>query len=144
MEERSHRHRIGGVERVSVARADLDWWWSLARGLRWSWASTYADSAPHWYVVPGRVEGMDRDDFLKVNELIRTYGVPGKFYNYSNLYLINPEATHKVWCMFDDEPDPDFAHLINLARTDRMYGPQTFSDADHARLAKLRLPPVDV
>lgn len=122
---------------------DLDWWWALARTLRWNWAPTFAQSAPHWYIVPGRTEGMTRDDFLRVNKLIRVFGVPGKFYSYANLYLPNPEGTHKVWCMFPDDADPNEPHLINLARTDRTYGPQTFSDADHVRLATLRLDATD-
>ncbi|HVX69973.1 MAG TPA: hypothetical protein VHA79_09810 [Mycobacteriales bacterium] len=128
---------------MTVSRADLDWWWSLAREVRWTWASTYANSAPHWYVVCGKVRGMGLEDFLKVGELIRTYGTPGKFYSYTNLYLINPEGTHKVWCMWSDDPDGDDVHGINLARTDRTYGPQTFTTADVARMQQLRLPPLD-
>ena len=128
---------------MSVSRADLDWWWSLARTVEWTWAKTYADSAPHWYVVLGRTRGMDRDDFLKVGELIRRYGTPGKFYSRVNLYLINPEGTHKVWCMWEEEPSPDQADLINLAHTDRTYGPQTFTAADLPRARKLRLPAED-
>lgn len=124
---------------MSVSRADLDWWWSLARTLRWRWAVTYADFAPHWYVLPGRTDGMDRDDFLKVNELVRRYGTPGKFYRYPNLYLINPEGTHKIWCMWGDDPNDGKAHLINLAHTGRTYGAQTFSEADRIRLDTLRL-----
>lgn len=123
-----------------VGKEDLNWWWHLARTLRWNWATTFAQSAPHWYVVPGRTQGMSRDDFLRINDLIRRFGVPGKYFSYANLYLINPEGTHKVWCMFADEPDPEEPHLVNLARTDRTYGPQIFTDADRVRLASLRLP----
>lgn len=125
---------------MSSSRADLDWWWGLARNLNWTWAKTYADFAPHWYVVLGRTAGMARADFLKVGDLIRRYGTPGKFYSRANLYLINPEGTHKVWCMWEEEPRPDQADLINLARTDRTYGPQVFSSSDFARLSRLRLP----
>ena len=125
---------------MSASRADLDWWWSLAREVQWTYASTFAKSAPHWYVRLGSTRGMNRDDFLKVGELIRRYGTPGKFYGRVNLYLINPEGTHKVWRMWEEEPSPEPADLINLAHTDRTYGPQTFSAADLPRVRKLRLP----
>ena len=125
---------------MSVSRSDLDWWWGLARKVEWTWAKTYADSAPHWYVVLGRTRGMDRDDFVKVAELIRTYGEPGKFYSRVGLYLFNPERTHKVWSMDENVKDTD---LINLAHTDRLYGPQTFTAADSARIDQLRLPADD-
>lgn len=123
-------------------REDLTWWWTRARTLRWTWATTFAHSAPHWYIVPGRTGGMTRDDFVRVNRLIRRFGTPGKYFSYANLYLLSPEGTHKVWCMFPDDPDSDEPYLVNLARTDRTYGPQVFTQADNARLAGLRLPPV--
>lgn len=49
---------------------------------------------------------------------MHTYGTPGKFYRYTNLYEINPGGTQKAWYMWSDDPDGDDVHGINLARTD--------------------------
>lgn len=121
---------------MTFSRADLDWWWDLAHKVEWTWASTYSDSAPHWYLIVGRTRGMDRDDFVKVAKLIRIYGEPGRFYSRVGLYLFNAERTHKVWTMADNVEDTEG---INLAHTDRLYGPQTFSAADLRRVNQLRL-----
>lgn len=45
--------------------------------------------------------------------------------------------------MWSDDSDGDDVQGINLARTDRSYGPQTFSASDVARVEQLRLPPLD-
>lgn len=124
----------------AAAKADLDWWWTKARTLKWNWARTFADRAPHWWIMPGRTPGMTDEDFLRANRLIRRYGVPGKYWSFCNLYLISPEGTHKVWAQFPDEPDPNLPLLINLAHTDMTYGPQDLTEADKIRLNKLRLP----
>ena len=43
-----------------IEQADLDWWLELAPTLEWTFARTYAESAPHSYVVLGRTERADR------------------------------------------------------------------------------------
>lgn len=122
-----------------ATRADYDWWLDLAPALRWTWAKTYAGSAPHWYVVAGRTEGFTLADAIRVGRVIRTYGEPGKFYSMTNLYLPVPgRVPMKCWAMWGDEPKDTDADLINLATTERVYGPQR--DFDEARLAALRLP----
>lgn len=68
---------------------DLEWWLTLAPTLEWTWAKTYADSAPHWYVVEGKTPGMTREDFIRAGRVIRTYGEPGRFYSMTNLYLFS-------------------------------------------------------
>jgi hypothetical protein len=125
-----------------ATRDDLRWWLDLATTLRWTFAKTYADSAPHWYVVAGRTEAFELADAIRAGRVIRTYGEPGRFYSMTNLYLPVPgRLPMKCWAMWGDEPKDADADLINLATTDRTYGPQ--SDFDQARLAALRLPPVD-
>ena len=42
-----------------ITREDLNWWLELAPTLDWTFATTYAKTAPHEYVVDGRIEGMD-------------------------------------------------------------------------------------
>lgn len=121
-----------------AAPDDLRWWLDLAPTLTWTWAKTYADSAPHWYVVEGRTLGLTREDYIRAGRVIRTFGEPGKFWSYTNLYLFTEDRSRKFWCMWSDPVRPDHdPTLINLAKTDRTYGPQRDFDAE--RLAMLRL-----
>ncbi len=123
--------------------ADLEWWLDLAPTLKWTWAVTYADSAPHWYVVEGKTPGMTRDDFVRAGRVIRSYGEPGRFYAMTNLYLFSGDRRLKMWAMWSDPPLDDDATLINLARTDRTYGPQSGFDADRVRELTLPRPTAD-
>lgn len=120
---------------------DLAWWFDLAPRLEWTWAKTYADRAPHWYVVLGRTPGLTRADYHRVGRLVRAHGEPAKYWSTTQLYLFTPDRRHKFWCMWSRPPVDDDATLINLATTDREYGPQT--GFDQARIAELRLPPRD-
>lgn len=126
--------------REPATRADFDWWWEFAPTLKWTWATTYAKSAPHWWVYEGRTRGLTRANFLRAVRVIFTFGEPGKFWSMPNLYLFNVERTHKVWAM----PSDPFVstldqHVLNLATTERTYGPQTLTDADLARIDSFRL-----
>lgn len=69
--------------------------------------------------------------------MIRTFGEPGKFCRRTGLYLYTKDRRLKFWAMWGDEVKPEDANLINLATTERTYGPQ--SDFDEERLAALRL-----
>lgn len=99
--------------------SDLRWWLDLAPRLDWIWAKTYAESAPHDYVVLGRTPGMSRVDFVRAGAVIRTFGQPGKFYRSTNIYL--EAGGWKWWTMDRRVRDTD---LINRASTDQSYGPQ--------------------
>jgi hypothetical protein len=123
---------------MSAMREDLRWWLDLAPTLEWTWAVTYADSAPHWYVVEGRTPGMTHAEYVRAGRVIRTFGEPGKFWSYTNLYLHTEDRRLKFWCMWSWPPRDRDATLINLATTERTYGPQT--GFDQARLDELRLP----
>jgi hypothetical protein len=81
-----------------VDERDLHWWLQLAGELDWTWAKTYADSAPHRYVVLGRNPGLNRSDFVRARAVIRTLGQPGKFYRSTNIYL---EVWEWKWWMMD-------------------------------------------
>lgn len=111
----------------------------LAPTLEWIWAKTYAESAPHWYVVLGRTQGLTRTDYERAGRVIRTFGEPGKFYSSTNLYLYTEDRSMKFWAMWGDPPQAEDADLINMATTERVYGPQ--DDYDRERLRSLRLPP---
>ncbi len=120
------------------AAADLEWWLTLAPTLEWTWATTFAGSAPHWYVHLGKTPGLTRDDFIRAGRVIRTYGEPGRFYRLTNLYLHTDDRARKFWVMWGSPPQPIDARTINLALTDRSYGPQR--DFDPVRVFELTLP----
>lgn len=126
---------------MDIDEQDLKWWLELAPTLEWTWAKTYADSAPHWYVVHGRTEGLTMEDLIRAGRVIRTFGEPGKFYSSTNLYLFTEDQSMKFWAMWGAEPRDTDADLINMATTDRVYGPQ--DGFDEGRLAALRLPRAD-
>jgi hypothetical protein len=110
---------------------DLRWWLDLAPTLTWTWATTFADSAPHWYVgwFPGKRSGLSDADFLRVGRVIRTFGEPGKFWRATNLYLYTTDRLRKFWMMWStDVPRPRNVSVINLAQADQVYGPQTDFD----------------
>lgn len=102
-----------------ATESDLRWWLDLAPRLDWIWAKTYAESAPHDYVVLGRTPGFSRVDFVRAGAVIRTFGQPGKFYRSTNIYL--EAGGWKWWTMDRRVRDTD---LVNRATADVSYGPQ--------------------
>lgn len=106
-----------------IGNEDLAWWLELAPTLKWTFAKTYAESAPHSYVVLGRTAGIDKADFVRAGRVIRTFGVPGKFYSYTNIYLVDGPV--KFWTMDPLVKDTD---LINRAATENLYGKQDAPD----------------
>lgn len=120
---------------------DRRWWLDLAPTLKWTWASTYAHSAPHWYVVQGKTPDLTYEDYVRIGRVIRTFGEPGNFYGITNLYLYSEDRRLKYWCMWGhDVVEEGDSTLVNLATTEASYGPQ--DEFDMARVAQLRLPPV--
>ena len=71
---------------------DLNWWLTLASELEWTFAKTYAGTAPHSYVVHPRTGGMTEDDYVRAAHVIHTLGQPGKFYNMTSIYLTSPDG----------------------------------------------------
>lgn len=123
---------------VRATAEDLEWWLGLAPTLEWTWAKTYAETAPHWYVVLGRTPGLQRADYVRTGRVIRTYGQPGKFWATTNLYLFTDDRRLKFWCIWSSPPEDYDATLINLATTERVYGPQSGFDTE--RVLELALP----
>lgn len=109
------------VSRRVVTGGDLDWWVACAATLEWTFARTYAATAPHSYVVLGRTEGMAAADYVRAGRVIHTFGQPGKFYGMTSIYLTSPDGRVKWWTMDRDVRDTT---LINQATTDRLYGVQ--------------------
>lgn len=98
---------------------DLRWWLGLDQRLDWTFAKTYAETAPHEYVVLGRTDGICAEDFVRAARVIHTFGQPGKFWNNTNIYLTNDRM--KWWTMDSELVETG---LINRATTDKVYGPQ--------------------
>jgi hypothetical protein len=104
-----------------ITQSDLNWWLELAPTLDWTWARTYAESAPHSYVVIGRTAGMSQEDYVRAGRVIHTFGRPAKFYGMTSIYLTSPDGLLKWWTM---DPDVTKTTLINQATTERLYGVQ--------------------
>jgi SAM-dependent methyltransferase len=103
-----------------ITDADLQWWLATAASLEWTWAKTYAETAPHWYVVHPRTRGLSGEDYVRAARVIRTFGQPGMYHGHVNIYLAHGEW--KWWTMDDPITSTD---LINRARVTEVYGPQT-------------------
>ena len=104
-----------------VTVEDLRWWLALAGDVEWTFARTYAKTAPHSYVVLDRAAGLTRDDFVRAAHVIHTFGQPAKFYSMTSIYLTSPDGRLKWWTMDKDLNDTT---LINQATTERLYGVQ--------------------
>ena len=48
-----------------IAKQDLDWWLAFAATREWTFAKTYAETAPHHYVVAGRTPGVTHEDMVR-------------------------------------------------------------------------------
>jgi len=114
---------------------DLRWFLDLVPRLSFTFAKTYANSAPHSYIVAGRTPGITRADFERAAGVIEVFGQPKLFHSYVNLYLDHPRLGVHYWHM---DPDVGSADLINMADRHLLYGRQTlpstangsFVDAD--------------
>ena len=104
-----------------ITDADLDWWVTRAATLQWTFARTYAATAPHSYVVHGRTVGMTEEDYVRAARVIHTYGRPAKFYGMTSIYLTSPDGQLKWWTM---DAYVTETNLVNQATTDRLYGVQ--------------------
>lgn len=105
----------------TTTQADLDWWLALAPTLTWTFARTYADSAPHSYVVAGKTPNLTREDCVRAAAVIRTFGQPAKYYSMTNIYLNSADGSLKWWSMNKHVSETG---LINQATTERVYGVQ--------------------
>lgn len=114
-----------------ITKNDLRWWLGLEAELDWQFATTYAASAPHEYVVAGRTPGLTADDVARAAHVIRTYGEPMKFYKDTRIYLVTPSGW-KHWDMQGPTIDDSRVTLINRGRVEHFYGvqnmPRTASD----------------
>ena len=80
----------------------------------WKFATTYAKSAPHEYLVKNRLVEEDKLLFERFVATIKANSVIGYFYGHKNGYLILGD--HYYWFM--PEPENRAVGLINRTTTD--------------------------
>ena len=104
-----------------ITRNDLDWWLEFAATRQWTFATTYAETAPHHYVVQGRTPGVTHDDMVRASRVVATFGSPGKYYSMTKIYLVSPDGQFRWWT--EDRHFTDTT-LVNRATTELFYGIQ--------------------
>ena len=104
-----------------ITQADLEWWLSRAAALEWTSAKTYAETAPHRYVVENRTPGVTHEDMVRAARVIHTFGQPGKYYSLTKIYLVSPDGKYRWWT--EDRHFTDTT-LVNRATNDLFYGIQ--------------------
>lgn len=80
---------------------------------KWIFAKTYAQKAPHEYIVRGKHVG-DDDEFMRVVEYILNHGITMYFWNHPNKYIFLDGRQY--WVMRDSEGDP--TTIINRCNLD--------------------------
>jgi SAM-dependent methyltransferase len=104
-----------------ITRDDLAWWLEFAASREWTFAKTYAETAPHHYVIQGRTPDVTHDDMVRAARVIATFGSPGKYYSLTKIYLVSLDGKFRWWT--EDRHFTD-ATLVNRATTERLYGIQ--------------------
>lgn len=113
-----------------TTQADLEWWLTRAAGLEWRYATTYAETAPHSYVVAGRTTGMSKDDYVRAGRVIHTlFSTPGGTGRVSDLALITPDRYAGV-----DPSTPVLNHLVRKHPSVAAIYPMRAEDALSRRL----------
>ncbi len=87
----------------------------FAESHKWKFASTYAKTAPHEYLVKKWLAEEDRQLFERLVQTINSESVVGYFYGHKNNYLILGD--HYYWYM-PCYPDNMAVDLINRTTTD--------------------------
>ena len=88
---------------------------SFAEGEKWKFATTYAKTAPHEYIVKKWLSDEDQLLFERFVQTINKESVIGYFYGHKNNYLILGD--HYYWYM-PFYPDNVAVDLINRTTTD--------------------------
>ena len=87
---------------------------AFAEGHKWKFATTYAKTAPHEYLVKKWLSKEDRLLFERLVQTINKNSVIGYFYGHKNNYLILGD--HYYWYM--DYPENLAVDLINRTTID--------------------------
>ena len=79
----------------------------------WIFAKTYADRAPHEYVVRHKINGTDKE-FMQIVNYIRGKGITMYFWNRPNKYIF--VDGHQYWAMGDEEDKVIVLNRCDLER----------------------------
>lgn len=83
---------------------------------QWIFAKTYANKAPHEYIVRGKCSGTDAE-FLEIAQHIQEQGVTMHYWGHPNKYFFLGDKYY--WVMKDNSDDPTM--IINRAKIDEYY-----------------------
>lgn len=94
---------------------------------KWIFAKTYANKAPHEYIVRGKAEGTD-EEFLQMIDYIQKKGFVMHFWGHPNRYIY--QNGHFYWVMRDSDDDP--TAIINRCVADDYYVSTRWKGRDEA------------
>ncbi len=89
---------------------------SFVESHKWKFATTYAKTAPHEYLVKKWLSEEDRLLFERLVQTINNESVVGYFYGHKNNYLILGD--YYYWYMIECYPENLAVDLINRTTTD--------------------------
>ena len=72
-------------------------------GQQWIFAKTYADRAPHEYVVRHKIQGSD-EEFMDIVNYIQEHGITMYFWDHPNKYIFVDGWQYWVMRASDDDP----------------------------------------
>ena len=101
-------HLLGDDESIDINRLR-----AFFNKQSWTFAKTYANKAPHEYIVRSKINGTD-EEFMRSVIFILHKGFTMHYWNYSNKYFFLDG--HQYWVMRDDEDDP--TTVINRCNVD--------------------------
>ena len=113
-----HIAKLPDFRPMEVKPEDRQWWFEQHDRYKWTYARTMPHS-PHSYIW--RDKEMTKDDYDRMFGAVRTFGTPGKYWDRTQLYLINPERNIRYWLM-----DRHYytCLILNMATDGKEYGVQ--------------------
>ena len=82
----------------------------------WIFAKTYANKAPHEYIVRGRINGTD-EEFMAAVEYIQEHGILMHYWGHPNRYIFLDGWQY--WVMRSGENDP--TTILNRCNCDEYH-----------------------
>ncbi len=96
-------HNISFGFRMEECMETPDFVKEFIAGETWTFAKTYADRAPHEYVVRGKQKSSD-EEYMAVVSYIVEHGITMHFWNHPNQYIF--VDGYQYWMMKDSDDDP--------------------------------------
>lgn len=91
----------------------------FVRDKKWIFAKTYADRAPHEYIVKDRLSEEDKKIFEEAVLFIRENGFPAFFGGYEHIYLFNDR--YYYWTMGDPIEETIILNRCNYDNYEMIY-----------------------